>query len=296
MAGFEKDLELQMNVIIDLFNLVFFGPVINLLVLIFQGLQALHLPGALGFSIMVLTVLIRILVWPFMSSQIKATKKMAELKPHLDALKGKHKGDKQALAAAQMALYKEHGVNPAGGCLPAVIQIPVFIALYQAIINILPGGNINNINSLLYLPQFKLPATLDPNFFGLNLGIKPSEFGSQGFLLLLVPLVTAVLTFVQSKMTLPKPVKHYPSDSPKEGKEKESLEDSMGQVQSQMVFLMPIMIGYFAFSFPIGLAIYWNTYTILGIIQQYRISGWGGLESLVTRVKRQGKNSLDSSF
>ncbi len=280
-----------MNQIVDIFNLIFFGPVINLLVLIFQGLQAIGVPGALGFSIMILTILIRILVWPFMASQIKATKKMADLKPHLDVLKQKHKDDKQGLAAAQMALYKEHGVNPAGGCLPAIIQIPVFIALYQAIINILPGagGNLNIINSLLYFPQFKLPATLDPNFFGLNLGIKPSDFGKFGALLLLIPLATALLTFVQSKMTMPKPLKVYPSDSPKEKKEKEGIEDSMGQVQSQMAYLMPIMIGYFAFSFPVGLAIYWNTYTILGILQQHRIGGWGGLESLVTRVKSLGK-------
>lgn len=280
-----------MNLIIDLFNLIFFGPVINLLVLIFQGLQTIHIPGALGFSIIILTVLIRVLVWPFMTSQIKATKKMAELKPHLQELKKQHKDDKKALAAAQMALYKEHGVNPAGGCLPALIQIPVFIALYQAIINILPGagGNIDKINSLLYFPQFKLSSALDPNFFGLNLGVKPADFGKYGVLLLLVPLVTAALTFIQSKMTLPKPVKHYPSDSPKEGKEKEGLEESMGAVQSQMVYLMPIMIGYFAFSFPIGLAVYWNVYTILGIWQQHRVAGWGGLESLVAKVKSQGK-------
>lgn len=155
-----------MNQIGDIFNLIFLGPVINILVLIYQGLQALHIPGALGFSILFLTLLIRLLVWPFMSSQIKATKKMADLKPHLDELKKKHKDDKQALASAQMALYKEHGVNPAGGCLPAVIQIPVFIALYQSIINILPGagGNINHINSLIYFPQLKLPATIDPCF------------------------------------------------------------------------------------------------------------------------------------
>lgn len=271
----------------DIFNLVFFGPIINLLVLIFQGLQAVHIPGALGFSIMILTILIRILVWPIMSSQIKITKKMSELKPHLDALKQKHKDDKKTLASAQMALYKEHGVNPAGGCLPALIQIPVFIALYQAIINILPGadGHLDKINSLLYFPQLKLPGSLDPNFFGLNLGIKPADFTKYGLLLLIVPILTAVLTFIQSKMALPKPVKHYPSDSPKEEKEKESMEESMGQVQSQMVYLMPIMIGYFAFSFPVGLAIYWNTYTILGIIQQHRVAGWGGLSELVGKLK-----------
>jgi len=273
----------------DIFNVVFFGPVINLLVLIFQGLSFVHLPGALGFSIIILTVLIRVLVWPFMASQIKATKKMADLKPHLDQLKQTHKDDKKALASAQMALYKEHGVNPAGGCLPALIQIPVFIALYQSIINILPGsgGHIDRINSLIYFPQLKLPANLDPNFLGLNLGIKPSEFSSHGFLLLLIPLLTAALTFVQSKMAMPKPLKHYPSDSPKEEKEKEGMEESMGAVQSQMVYMMPVMIGYFAFSFPVGLAIYWNTYTILGIIQQYMLTGWGGLADLVGKFKVQ---------
>src|SRR3989344_5639834 len=193
----------------DIVNLIFLGPVINLLVLIYQGLSALHIPGALGFSIMFLTIVIRVLVWPFMASQIKATKKMADLKPHLDALKIKHKGDKQGMATAQMALYKEHGVNPAGGCLPALIQIPVFIALYQSIINILPGagGNIENINRLLYFPQLKLPSNIDSSFLGLNLGLKPSEFGSFGVYLLLIPLITALLTFVQSKMALPKPIK-----------------------------------------------------------------------------------------
>lgn len=276
----------------DIFNLVFLGPIINLLVLIYQGLQFLHFPGALGFSIMFLTILIRGLVWPFTASQIRATKKMSDLKPHLDALKSKHKDDKQGLAAAQMALYKEHGVNPAGGCLPAVIQIPIFIGLYQSIINILPGagGHIDKINSLLYFPQLRLPSTIDPSFFGLNLGIKPSQFGEHGVLLLLIPAVTAVLTFIQSKMALPKPVKEYKSDSPKEKKEKEGVEEGMGQVQSQMVYMMPVMIGYFAFSFPVGLAIYWNCYTILGIIQQYLVSGLGGMEDLVNRVRRDSSN------
>ncbi len=271
----------------DIFNLIFMGPVINLLVLIYQGLQTIHFPGALGFSIIILTVIIRLLVWPFMSSQIKATKKMADLKPHLDELKRKHQDDKKTLASAQMALYKEHGVNPAGGCLPALIQIPIFIALYQAIINILPGagGNIDHINSLLYLPQLKLPSYLDPNFFGLNLGLKPSEFTKYGILLLLVPLVTALLTFIQSKMMMPKAISHHKDESPKETKEKEGMEDAMSSVQSQMVFLMPLMIGYFAFSFPIGLAIYWNAYTILGIIQQHRVAGWGGMSGLVGKFR-----------
>lgn len=267
----------------DIFIAAFIQPIINLLIILFQLLQSLHIPGALGFALIILTVAIRFLVWPLMASQIKMTKKMADLKPHLDELKKKHKDDKKAMAGAQMALYKEHGVNPAGGCLPALLQIPVFIGLYQAIINILPGmggANLDWINSLLYFPSMHLNSLPDPNFFGLNLGIKPSEFAKFGPALLLIPVVTAVLTFVQSKMTVPPLIKHHKDEPPSETKEKEGMEESMGQVQSQMVYLMPVMIGYFAFQFPIGLAIYWNTYTILGIIQQYKIAGWGGLEGL----------------
>lgn len=265
----------------DIFNLIFMGPIINLLVLIYQGLQTIHLPGTLGFSIILLTVVVRILVWPFMSSQIKATKKMADLKPHLAELKNRHQDDKKALASAQMALYKEHGVNPAGGCLPALIQIPIFIALYQAILNVFPaGGNLNYINSLLYSPSLRLANFPDPSFFGLNIGSKPFDVMGSQPLIVLVPLLTAALTFVQSKMTLPQPIKHHPGEPPKETKAKEGLEESMGAVQSQMVFLMPIMIGYFAFSFPVGLAIYWNVYTILGIFQQHRVAGWGGLDGI----------------
>jgi YidC/Oxa1 family membrane protein insertase len=279
-------------IIIDLFNAIFFAPIINVLVLIYHGLSFLHIPGALGFSIVALTVLIRVLVWPFMGSQIKATKKMADLKPHLDELKRKHTKDKQALAQAQMALYKEHGVNPAGGCLPALIQLPVFIALYQSIINILPGGsgNIEKINSLLYFKNLSLPHDIDPHFLGLNLITKPSEFSTAGAFLLLIPILTAFFTFVQSKMAIPKPVKHYPSDSPKEGKEKEKVQDSMSQIQSQMSYFMPVMIGYFAFTFPIALAIYWNVYTILGIYQQYQHTGWGGLSDLINRISAFREN------
>lgn len=276
----------------DIFNLLFLGPITNLLILGYKLLDAIHLPGALGFAIVLLTIVIRVLVWPLMTSQIRATKKMSDLKPHMDELKKKHGSDKQALAQAQMALYKEHGVNPAGGCLPALLQIPVFIALYQAVINILPGlgqSHLDWVNSLLYHPFLHLNSYPDTNFFGLGLGVKPSEFGQYGWLVLTVPLITAALTFVQSKMTMPKPVKKYPSDSPKEKKEKETTEDAMASVQSQMVYLMPVMIGYFAFTFPIGLAIYWNTYTILGIIQQYKIAGWGGMEDLVKKYGTRTK-------
>lgn len=279
----------------DFFNTLFLIPIINILVGLYKGIELINIPGALGFALIMLTVLIRVLVWPLMTSQIRSMKKMADLKPHMDELKKKHSGDKQALAQAQMALYKEHGVNPAGGCLPAIIQIPIFIGLYQAITNIFPNSpnaSLDWINSILYFPWMHLQNFPDPNFFGLNLGVKPSEFAKYGPLLIMIPLVTALLTFVQSKMTMPKPIKAYPTDSPKEVKEKQSQEDTMAAVQSQMVYLMPIMIGYFAFSFPIGLAIYWNTYTIVGIFQQYKHTGWGGAGDIIGRIKAHGRSTI----
>lgn len=274
----------------DIFIALFLQPLINLLVTIYYGFNLLHLPGAFGFSIALFTLMVRILVWPAMHSQLKSAKAMADLKPHLDELKKKHATDKQALAAAQMALYKEHGVNPAAGCLPALIQLPLFWGLYQAILHLLPGptANLDWVNSLFYFPFLKLTSLPDPHFLGLNLGVAPS---SQGWNWLAIPLVTALLTFVQSKMSLPKVIKHYKADTPKETKEKESMEDAMISVQSQMVFLMPLMIGYFTFTFPLGLAIYWNVYTILGIIQQYRVSGWGSMEDIINYARKFVRNS-----
>lgn len=274
-----------MQIIGDIFNLLFFGPTINLLVLILRGLEFLHIPGALGFSIILLTIIIRLIIWPFMGTQLRSAKKMADLKPHLDVLKQNHGKDKQALAAAQMALYKEHGVNPAGGCLPALIQIPVIWALYQTIFAFFSGqAGLDQINSTLYFPNLHLLSVPNLNFLGLDLAVKPSDFAHYGWFLLLIPLLTALLQFLQSKMMIPKAVKEYPSDSPKEKKEKEGKEDMATSMQSQMMYMMPVMIGYFAFTFPLGVALYWNTLTIMSIFQQYFISGWGGLEDWVQKL------------
>ncbi len=272
------------------FNTVFLIPIINALIFFYKILESAHIPGALGFSIIILTLLIRLLVWPLTRSQIKSAQMMASLKPQLDELKKKHK-DKNELNKAQMALYKEQGVNPAGGCLPTLIQFPILIALYQAIIRVFPGTpqkaqeGLNWINSILYNNWLHLNGAPDPNFFGLNLGTKPSEFQTVGFLILLIPLITAALTFIQSRMMVPtSPVKIYPGDSKKEKKEKEEVDDMMASMQPTMLYMMPIMLGYFAFQFPVGLAIYWNMVTIIGIFQQYLISGWGGMTSVLGRV------------
>jgi YidC/Oxa1 family membrane protein insertase len=266
---------------------LFFAPIVNLIVFVIRLFQASGIPGALGLSIILLTVGIRALIWPLMATQMKSAKKMAELKPHLEELKKKHSTDKQALAQAQMALYKEHGVNPAGGCLPVLIQIPPMIAIYQVIFAFFQGeSGLTRINNVLYNPNWKLSSIPDLNFFGLNLAIKPSDFQTAGLLVLTIPVITALLQFIQSRMMSPKPVKVYPTDSSKEKKEKEGTEDTMMAVQSQMTYFMPVMIGYIAFTFPMGLALYWNTLTLIGIWQQYRIGGWGSMSGLLQKLKR----------
>jgi len=278
-----------MELIVTIFNTLFYTPIVNLLIFAFKVLEGAGVPGALGLAIALITIIIRLLIWPMTASQVKSTQKMAALKPHLDELKKKHKEDKQAFAAAQMALFKEHGVNPAGGCLPALLQIPIFIALYQAILNVFPTGDqggLEKINSVLYNNWLHLTSIPDPNFLGFSLAWKPSDFGSYGPLLLLIPVMTALLTFIQSKMMLPNKVPSIrKNDTPQEKKEKESMEDAMASIQGQMVYLMPVMVGYFALQFPIGLAIYWNTFTIMGIIQQYMIAGWGGMAGLVKKLR-----------
>lgn len=275
-----------MQLIFDIFNIAFFYPIINLLVFIDRVFQASLIPGSLGFSIILLTIIIKAVLWPFMNKQLKLSKKMSELKPHLDELKKKHASDKQALAQAQFALYKEHGVSPAGGCLPTIVQIIVTLALYQGISALFEGGGgLEKINQALYVKDWALASPPNPNFFGINLGIRPSDFANAGLAVLSLPFITALVTFIQSKMMIPAPVKKYPSDSPKEKKEKEGMEDAMMAVQGQMVFLMPIMIGYFAFNFPAGLSVYWIVFTLLNIYQQYKVAGWGGMKPWLERAK-----------
>lgn len=248
-------------------------------------LEASNVPGALGFSIILLTIGIRALIWPLMSTQMRSAKKMADLRPHLENLKKKHGEDKQALAAAQMALYKEHGVNPAAGCLPVLIQIPPMIAIYQVILAFFQGqAGLDRINHVLYNPAWRLNEVPNLHFLGMNLALKPSDFMNAGYALLLIPVITAALQLIQSRMMAPVPVKEYPSDSPKERKEKESAEDTMVAVQSQMTYFMPLMIGYISYTFPIGLALYWNTLTLIGIWQQHQIGGWGGMKSIFKRL------------
>lgn len=256
----------------NLWNQLLVWPITNLLIVFYKLCEWLHLPGPLGFAIILLTIAVRLLLYPLMHAQLKSAKKMADMKPHLDALSAKHKDDKQALQQAQLALYKEHGVNPAAGCLPTLVQFPILIALYNVFYQVLGNGNaekmMQDINAIVYNPALQLKV-FDVTFLGVNLGIKPGEWQKYGWWLLAVPLITAGLQLVQSKLMTPKTVPQ-PLAVEKKGEEKKP--DTMGDMQKQMMFITPIMFGFFAFQLPIGLALYWNIFGLFGIIQQLQVN------------------------
>lgn len=261
------------------FDVVLINPILNVLIVFYHLLSALHLPGALGLAIILLTVSIRLALWPLTSSQLKSSKKMAELKPHLDVIKEKHGKDKVRHQQEVNKLYKEHGVNPVAGCLPLVLQIPVFIALYQVLlkfVNLNSAELLASINNRIYIPALRLSDIPSTSFFGLSLSSKPNEWAHIGIFILIIPVLTGVLQFIQSKMLVPDE-KTKMALKVKGKKQKEGTEDSMAQMQSQMALIMPAMIAFFSYGFPVGLSLYWNTFTIIGIVQQYKIMGSGSL-------------------
>lgn len=248
-------------------------PLTNILVAIYSLLASFQIPYSLGFSIVVLTILIRAVLWPLTGAQLKAAKKMQGVSGHLANLKEKHKGDSKRIQQETMKLYKEHGINPAAGCLPIIVQIPIIWGLYsmlQKVVNISPSAVIAQINEIVYFPALHLSKPWDPTFFGISLAQGPSSLISTlGPAVLLVPIVTGVIQFAQSKMMMPQK-----SNATNNLKKKD---DFATAFQSQATYIFPVMIGFFSYTFPLGLSLYWNTFTIFGIIQQYKISGWGGL-------------------
>ena len=261
------------------FDLILIQPILNILILFYKVLSLVGIPGALGFSIIFLTVSIRLALWPLTSTQLKSSQKLSALRPHLDKIKKEHGHDKVRHQQEISKLYKEHGVNPMAGCLPLLLQIPIFIALYRVlfrIVNLQSSDALGSINNQLYFPWLHLNTLPATNFLGFNLATKPNQWAQVGFLILLIPALTGILQFVQSKMLTPADATKNLAKK-KEDNKKEDMEDTMASMQSHMTLIMPAMIAFFSYGFPVGLSLYWNTFTLIGIIQQYKIAGAGSL-------------------
>ena len=269
----------------QLWHLLLYQPLVNALVFLYQVL--FH---NLGWAIIVLTIVIRAVLIPLTTPSMKAAKKMKELAPEIEKLKKKYGNDKQQLARAQMELYRQHGANPAAGCLPQIVQLIILITLYQAFIHVLkPDGDvIGKLNQVLY-PSLKLAegTTINTQLFWLNLA-KPDVFRLPG---LVFPLpgffliLAALVQFLSSKMMQPAVSKA----KQEAGKTETKADDMATTMQSQMLYLFPLMTIFIGYSFPSGLILYWFIFSLFTAIQQYFVSGWGGITPWLRKLKLSRK-------
>jgi len=247
--------------ITDIWTVAILQPMLNALL----GLYSV-LGGQFWLAIMVFTVVIRGLMTPLMLPQQRSAKKMQELQPQLQALQKKYSKDREKLAQEQMKLYREAGVNPMGGCLPMLVQFPIWIGLYQSIIQALGYQPLQllNLSQNIYPWMQDLlgvwsAVPLNRYFLGMDLALTPQQLGGLTYAL---PVLVAFTSWLQTKMTTPG------------GAGGDGQAASMGQ---SMTLMMPLMFGFFSLSFSTGLSFYFIVSNVIGIITQGFISGWEGL-------------------
>lgn len=190
-----------------------------------------------GIAIIMLTVLVRGMMFPISRKQAASSKKMKDLQPQLTAIREKHKDDKQKLAQAQMDLYREADFNPFAGCLPVFLQLPIFISLYQALNNWVEL----RMASFLWIDNLAAPDALFET--GFSLPFLGSDFN-------LLPLITIVLFYAQQKMFMPPPTT-----------------DEMAMQQKMMNFMM-IFMGFLFYRVPAGLCVYFIASSAWGMSER----------------------------
>ncbi|HSX24489.1 MAG TPA: YidC/Oxa1 family membrane protein insertase [Candidatus Andersenbacteria bacterium] len=234
-----------MNIISLLYTEGLFRPLFNLLI----GITNI-LPGhAVGWAIIFVTIIVRLILLPSFLHQARAMQKnqekMKSIQVQLEEAKKKHKDDKAKHAEETMRIYKEAGVNPATGCLPLIIQLPILIALYRVFFTGLAPSTYH------YLYSFVAhPTALSFVFFGLNLNT-PS---------LLLGCIAGGLQFIQMKFLAPQQ-QSQPGAS-------EETAAMMASMQKNMMYIFPAMTIFIALRLPAALALYWAVSTLFGITQQ----------------------------
>lgn len=234
-----------------LYNEILFRPILNLLIWLYGAL-----PGAdLGIAIIVLTIIVKLILYPFTVSQIKQQRALQTMQPKIAEIRKRLKGDKEAQAKELMELYRKDKVNPAASCLPLVIQLPVFIALYQA----LSVGLKSQALTMLYsfVPN---PGTIHAMLFGFMDLTQPNY---------VLAVLAAGVQFWQTWMMMKPPGATTPP--PSEVKEEKGAkdEDMAAMVNKQMMYVMPIMTLIIGIKLPGGLTLYWFVMSLLTVAQQY---------------------------
>ncbi len=226
------------------------NPFITVLTLLYSVLNR-----DIVLSIVVFTILVRVAILPLTAQQQRSAKSMQRLQPELKKLQDKYKNDREKLAQEQMALYKEHGVNPLGGCLPLVIQFPILIGLYQAIIFTLAATpfQLIDLSGRFLIPGLDGLVPLNNMWLGMDLTKPPTVNPTWA---LALPALVLVTTWLQSKLTVP------PAPPSDDG------QPNQAQAMSQsMTTIMPLMFGFFSLSFSVGLSIYFVVSNVVGILQ-----------------------------
>lgn len=227
-----------------LLTIIFYQPLWNALIWLYDVL-----PGeSMGLAIIGLTVLIKLVLFPFSQQALRSQRAMQTLQPKLDALKIQYKDDKEKLGKAMMELYKEERVNPLSSCLPLLIQFPILIALYR----VLRAGLGHPSPELLY-PFVHNPSALHAIFLGMDLE-KPS---------IILALLAGAVQFVQTKMIQ---VKAPPKNIAREPGAKD--ESMMALMNKQMLYVMPVVTVFIGAGLPGGLALYWFVTNALTVAQQ----------------------------
>lgn len=212
-------------------------------------LKGWGIPYAFGFSIILFTVVVRLATFPLNMQQIKSSKAMQELQPRMKELQEKYKNDREKLAQEQMALYKEAGVNPLGGCLPTLVQMPIWFALYQSLTQLSHEGLL--YEGFLWIPSLAGPVADRGGGLTWLWPLPPSIGWAPALAYLVLPVLLVVSQFYMQQMMTP------PNPDPQQAS------------MNSMMKVMPLMFGYFSLIVPSGLTLYWFTSNLLALVQQY---------------------------
>jgi YidC/Oxa1 family membrane protein insertase len=210
-----------------------------------------------GLAIIALTIIVRLALWPLMRRQLESTKAMQSMQPKIQELQKKYGKNQQKLQQEMMKLYKEAGINPVGCLWPMLIQFPIWIALYQAIMKALATTPENLLNLAQHLYSWEVVSEaipLNSQFLWLDLG-QPDRT-------LILAIIVGGTMWVQQKMTT------APTVDPRQQ-----------STNSMMLLMMPFMFGLFTLMFPSGLPLFWAASNVIGILTQYFFTGgWGYLK------------------
>jgi YidC/Oxa1 family membrane protein insertase len=253
-----------------MWNTLILDPMINTLLVIYSVLGQ-----NFGLAIIVFTILVRLITYPLTAQQMKSTHKMQELQKSKEwqEMQKKYKDDREKIASEQMKLYKEMGVNPFGSCLPTLVQFPIIIGLYQAIIRVLAVTPIQLVDLSHHVYPFLNASALIPinnRFLWMDLSLPEKDFGLTigGFGIPILAILVVISTYLQSKLMTP------PSTGGEQG----------AQMTKAMNLYMPLFMGYLAYTFSSGLALYFVASNLVGVLQ-YAIMGKLDWRNLIPGMK-----------